>query len=182
MKRTGALFFLAVISFFVFSYIDEYENLILPLIGTEKDSYASLFREEKREETVKAFLTGYNRALSEAYLSPDTSRISQLPASEEVKRALHEEIAFLKGKGLTMEYSVDSMDVIEIKRLSVVATQVKAKEKVSIGYRSNNAPLSPYSVMENEVTYTLIAGPEGLMVAGVEVVPFKGAKKDKGGR
>lgn len=177
MKRIGSLFLLAVLSFFVFSYIDEYENLIAPFFSGDKGGAASPFQDVDDRGKIRDFLLGFNERLSAVYLSPDRPEISRLPASEEVKNDLYEEIGFLKGKKLTMGYRLDALDILEIKRLSAVATQVKTKEKVRIGYRTDNSEQpSSYSDAENEVTYTLIAGPEGLMVAAFEVAPVAGEK------
>lgn len=179
MKRIISLFLLAIISFLLFSYITEYENLILPFLRRGKSDYSGIFKEGKNEEVFRGFLAEFNRGLSEVYLSSDVARVSQLPLSDEMKNGFHEEMIFLRNKNWVMDYKVTEFNILEIERLSPVATHVKVRERTEIGYLDGSGNrLYPPVAVEYDVTYVISAGPEGFIVTGIEVAPAEGKVKD----
>lgn len=179
MKRIFLLFSLAVILFLVFSYIDEYENLVAPYFRKGMGNYADLFKEEGVKGRIKDFLLSFNSKLSEAYLSSDPVKVSELPLSEDLKKSISEEIVFLRNRGLILDVAIKDLDILEIKKLSSVATIANAMEKTVVRYLNyNREHIFSEVEIENKVNYTLIAGPDGLVVAAFEVVPVEKKKKD----
>lgn len=162
----------------VFSYIGEYENLVAPYLSKGEEVYADLFKEKDIEGRTRDFLLKFNRILSEVYRSADPAKVSELPLSEELKREIGEEIVFFNKKGTVLDVMLKKIDITKINRLSSMATQVSAREKIGIRYLDNlGNPISYGEEMEYGIDYTLIAGQEGLIVAAYEVVPIDEDKK-----
>lgn len=171
MKRIFILFLSAVISFLFFSYIDEYETLVRQFLKPKTSGFEGLLSDEELNSNVKKFLDGFNSALSEVYLAGDERKLSDLPVSEELRRAFKEDISFLKRRGKILEIIFDRVKVVKVNRMSFVVTRVEAREEARIAYRLTNAPddTLTYSKLKYGVAYTLIAGTEGLMVADIEI-------------
>lgn len=175
MKKILLLFLSAIASFLMFSYIDEYENLIAPLFSKDKGGYAELLQPVEDEGRTGEFLVNFNNMLSAAYLSSDPAKVSELPLSDELKREIMEEIDFLKRKDMTMDMILKELTISKIDRLSPVAMQVRTREKVGIRYLTgyDGASSVPYSESEHGATYLLTVGSNGLMVSSFEIISVK---------
>lgn len=171
----------AFFSFFLFSYIDEYETLILPFFQQEGDGYEDLFREEEYEERLRGILVSFNQLLSEVYVSADPAKVSGLPAGKELKMEISGETDFLKKRGRILNMEVLALKIVRISRLSAVATQVDVVEKALTGYSAygSNEALSPQNEIEYGMTYTLVAGPEGMIIASYEVKSLEEIREKK---
>jgi len=177
LKKIALLFFSAILSFLLFFYLDEYKTFIVPYFYKNQDGSSGLFDEKRNEEVVKALLLKFNHTLSEIYLSGDRSKLPGLPASDEVRKAIYEEITFLKGRGRRMDIAVKELTIREIKNESTTVMQVLAEEKAGVRYvAADGAGAAPYVEMEYNVVYTLAPGPEGLIVEAFESTP-SGEKK-----
>lgn len=133
-------------------------------------------REAKDKEVVRDFLMKFNQSLSDIYLSANPERVSELPASDELKNSIAAEMALLKNKGQIMDVVTRELRVIKMDRMSVMVRQVQVKEKSGVRYAAIGGDGSsvPYSENESTVIYTLIAGAEGMTVAAFEVRPAEG--------
>lgn len=171
MKKIFLLFFSAALSFLAFSYVDEYENLIAPFFSKGKDGYAELFKPKEDEEKIKDFLVNFNNMLSAAYLSSDSSKVSELPLSDDLKKDIMEEIAFFRRSSRIMDMMLKELTVIKVDRLSPAAVKVKARERIGVRFLTGyETPASkPYAESEQDVTYILIAGSDGLAVSSYEI-------------
>lgn len=175
MKKIFLLFFSAALSFLIFSYIDEYENIIAPLFKSNNNDYAVLFTPEEDKVRMRAFLTDFNNMLFEAYRMSDPSKISGLPLSNELKEEIAGEINFLKKDRRAVDMVIRDLTVIKINRPSQSALEVHAREKVGIRYLSGDGPQASGSYMEREqaVTYRLTIGTNGVELSSYEITSVK---------
>lgn len=158
-------------SFLAFSYVDEYENLIAPFFSKDKGGYAGLLKPAEDEERIGEFLVNFNNMLSAVYLSSDPAKVSELPVSDELKREIMGEIGFLRNNNKTMDMVLKELTISKIDRLSPVAMQIKAREKVGIRYLTgyDGASSVPYSESEHGATYLLTVGQSGLMISSYDI-------------
>ena len=173
MKRVMLLFLGAIFSFMLLSYIDEYESLIVPYLG-EADGYSDLVESEINEKGIELFLRSFNEALTELYLTSDPSSISGLSASKEIKKAIYDEILFLRNRDRVMDLRLLDLSILRVDKLSPFALRVRVRESSQVRYGSGgNIPTSAtYTEEEYEIIYTLSVIAEGFEVAGLEIVPM----------
>lgn len=172
MKKILLLFFSAVVSFLAFSYLDQYDVLIAPFLNKDKDSYAELFNQTEEEGKIKDFLINFNDMLSAAYRSSEPSKVSDLPLSDDLKKSIMEECVFFRRSGRIMDMVLKELTVIKVDRLSPAAMQVKARERIGVRYLAGYE-VKPYVESEQDVTYILIAGSDGLTVSSYEITFVK---------
>lgn len=179
MKKILLLFLSALLSFVLLSSIDEYENVVAPYFRGGDRGYEDLLQEVNMRESIEDFITNFNTLLSDIHLSGDPSKVSELPASSEVKKEFGDEIFFFEKRGQVMDLLVDEVDFSEIKVLSPTSTRLEVREKVRVRYIGKGRETKiPYIKKKLSVIYTLSAGPEGLIVNSIEVVPVEELKKD----
>ena len=177
MKRILSLFLVSILSFFIFSYIDEYENLIVPLLKSNANSGDSFLKEGIDKEKLRKFLMEFNLSLSEVYISPDRSKISGLPVSSRIKKELADEISYLKRIDRNMETFIKDLEIMKVERLSSLSLLVKVKENSRVRYRSIiNDNLSSFSDKEYGVNYLLESGKGGYIISSFEVLPLEELK------
>ena len=178
MKRVLLLFLGAIASFFFLSYIDEYESLVAPYLGGD-GGYTSLFESEIDEKGVETFLYSFNDALRGQYLASGPLNVSGLSASEEVKKAIFDEILFLRNRDRVMDLRLMELSILRVEKLSPFVLSVRTREKSKVRYGSGvNVPTSAtYTEKEYEVIYKLSAAAKGFEVVGIEIVPMENLAK-----
>lgn len=171
-----------MVSFILLSFLDQYETLVAPLFKKDRSGYADLLGDKDDKRRIRDFLTGFNHAMSEAYRSSDPAKVTELPLSDELKGPIQEEISFLRGRGRTMEMTLNDFDILKVDRLSAMSFKVKVRENVSIRYLSypgtqviSSTPDTAYGVI-----YMLDSGPRGLNVTSFEQVPLEELKEREG--
>ena len=174
MKRVILLFLGAIVSFFFLSYIDEYESLIAPYLGGGS-GYTSLFEPEIDEKGVETFLYSFNDSLREHYLASGPLNVTDLPASEEVKKAIYDEILFFRNRDRVMDLRLMELSILKVDKLSPFIFNVRAREKSEVRYGSTGKILTSatYTEKEYEIIYRLVAVAVGFEVAGIEVMPME---------
>ena len=134
MRKIGLLFLGAIFSFFALSYIDEYENLILPFftesttnLPTPKDF------ENQLSSELKNTIVNFNASLSKAYLEMDPSLLSS-NVDKGLMKSIAGDIRYLAREGKIMDIKVVSLKIEKIEPLSASILSLETTETVKLRY------------------------------------------------
>lgn len=133
MKRIILLFVGAAASFLLFSYMDEYENLVMPFFVKARRVMPSGAPKEATESARRAIIA-FNNSLSKAYLSSDPSLLMEARMDERLRSSVAEEIHYLAREGKIMSIRVEEIEVYMIKPVSPSVMQVETRETVYLRY------------------------------------------------
>ena len=107
MKKIILLFAGAAASFFLFAYIDEYENLILPLLPEKKvDRPSVTVMEGDIKSEIRETLGAFHKVLTNAYLDSDPSMLMRPPVDQRLIPTIAQEIDYLTREDKFMEMRV----------------------------------------------------------------------------
>ena len=134
MRKIVLLFLGALFSFFAFSYIDEYENLILPFFteSTTNPTPPKDFKNRLSSE-LKDTIVNFNASLSKAYLEMDPSLLSS-NVDKGLMKSIAGEIRYLAREGKIMDIKVVSLKIEKIEALSASMLSLETKETVKLRY------------------------------------------------
>lgn len=180
MKKIVYLFIMAIFSFFILAYIDEYETLIAPYFSQEKKDKPIIGQRDKEDlkKTLEEYLVFFNKKLSAAYISGEPRNVLRLAIGDALKGEIIEEINHFKKMGKMMDIRVTTLEIEDIKRLPSNGLKVLAREEASVRYiKGDPSDLSPgdYSTIEYGVEYTIHASSTGMIVNNLAPVSLKKA-------
>lgn len=157
MKKIILLFLIAVTSFLLFAYIDEYENLVLPLFNTPtEDRTFAKFKNETVSD-IKDAIYDFNENLTVAYIAADPSLLNIKLIDNQLRNIIAEDIRYLIKERRVMELRVREIDISEIKQTLNGLMQVRTREAISLRYLNllDNGKEQIPSLEEHEVNYLL---------------------------
>lgn len=157
MKKVILVFAGAAASFLLFAYIDEYENLILPLLPGSRAERPFVGRSEEVNADLKRTIMAFNDTLSKAYLGSDPSLLADGPVDKELIAFIAQDIDYLTREGKVMSLDASEVTIVKVEALSPVAVRVKTKEIVGVSYFSypGKERKMEYPLVEYEMRYTL---------------------------
>ena len=158
MKKIILLFAGAVASFFLFSYIDEYENLILPLLSEKKADRPSFsVRAADIETDFEKTIGAFHEVLAEAYISSNPSVLMRSPVDEGLIPSIAQEIDYLAREGRVMDMKVRDISINKIVPLSSFSVRVNTREVVEISYYSDidREKVVSFPLAEYDMRYSL---------------------------
>lgn len=126
LKKTLALFAGSLVLFFLFSFIDEWENLL-----PQKEDNGLVAIDPYEIESV---LKKYIQYLSLSHLDPSPRNLNELPLVDDLRKELEEEIEFLKKDGRIVSYQFDGQVIQKFNRVSADKVRVSAKEVLRVSY------------------------------------------------
>lgn len=133
MKKIILLFAGAVGIFILLSFMDEYENVILPFFAGKNSDNIYLVKED---EGVKVALRDFNNTLTKAYLSADPSLLKSATIDMGLYSGIADEISYLAREGKIMDMKISDIAVKKIETLSPGFLRVNTGEKVGLRYLS----------------------------------------------
>ena len=116
----------SLLLFFLFSYIDEYENLL----GKKKAEEIYSADPYEIEETLNRFV----KKLSEAYLAYSPDLIKEIPLADDLREELVEEIRFLETDGRIQEFQVKNLWLQNVSQVAPDKVRATTRESISIRY------------------------------------------------
>jgi len=172
MKKIVFLFAGAAALFLLLSFIDEYENLILPLLSTTKVERPSSAVDSGQADDVARAIRNFNDLLAEAYLTSDSSTLLEHPIDRKLITSLTEEISYMKREGKIMDLHVEKINIDSIRPVSPVLLHVKTRETVRLRYliRSDLKHEGSYNTAIYYMKYTLEGVEKGWKILSVETV------------
>ena len=134
MRKIVLLFLGALFSFFAFSYIDEYENLIAPFFteSTTNPTPSKDF-ENRHSSELENTIVNFNASLSKAYLEMDPSLLSS-NVDKGLMKSIAGDIRYLAREGKIMDIKVVSLKIEKIESLSASMLSLETKETVKLRY------------------------------------------------
>lgn len=177
MKKIVLMFSGAVLSFLLLSYIDEYENLILPFISPPTPNSYIAVSPDSMNEDIRDMVIAFNRGLARAHLKSDPSLLNQLSIIDESLRpSLAGEIAYLAREGKIMDINVKAMDVEKVQAVSPQTIQAYTKETVGLRYLNSatGSETAIYPDAQYRMRYTIRATGGELKVVAFETISIKG--------
>lgn len=159
MKKIFFLFVVAVASFLILAHIDQYENLILPLIAKPEGLFAR--SSDRVNNDVLKEIREFNAFLASAYLASDPSSLTLLPIDERLRSSITEEINYLTREGKVMDLRVKDIEIEKIERLSPISPNLiraTTRETVRLRYLSLSKRNEEVAYQETRynVVYTLM--------------------------
>lgn len=177
MKKIILLFAMAVASFLLFSYIDEYENLILPFIRGENPGIAVQSRGASNE--IKSTLDGFINNLEKAYLSSDPSPLRLIHIDDRLYSSISQEIDYLRREGRVMELDVKEVSIEKVEALSRDIVRVTTSERVGVRYLNTlDSKETLYPDAMYVMVYTIAVSGSGLKIVNYETVGAKPKEKN----
>lgn len=179
--KLPARFFLMVLSsvaiFVLFASLDEYKNVIAPFFKTKKAGIEFLGAPDMKAN-FKAVLRDFNGKLSQVYISANPAESTNLPADDNIKRSIYEEIEFLVKNNKVMKFSVAELEVEDVERRSNFSARVKTREIVSVSYLnlSDKEQIVAKQVADHHMIYTLSLNMGRWIVVGMDTVGVEKAK------
>lgn len=122
LKRSILVVFTGYILFLLFSYVAEYESLILPLFPDKRAASPTVSGERAAIEKV---LDTYSKGLTIAYAAKSPNKLDDLPMADAYKQEIITDILFQVMKKRALQIALRK---IEIKRLDFMATTVASVE------------------------------------------------------
>lgn len=174
LKRFLQMFFASFALFLLLSSLDEYEVLVAPFIK-KTVVQNNILVTPGMNKAVEGLILGFNTTLSQIYISSDPSGVRALPTSEQVKKAIAEDIEFLIRSGKIMDMKVKDIHVEKVERVSPLVVKVWTREVVSLSYLNiiDKATIMPKRIAEYGVVYNLELMSGGLTIVGFEVTGVK---------
>lgn len=156
MQKIVLLFVAAAASFMFFSYIDEYENLILPLFSTQKRPSAVNLPESINEDFLK-IIREFNDNLSRAYLFSEPSLLSSGSIDDGLISFLSAEINYLTKEGKVMDLRVRDIRIEKINYISIRRMRVNTSESLRLRYLTltDRKESTTFPDAQQKMTYTL---------------------------
>lgn len=140
MKKIILLFVGAAASFLVFSYIDEYESLIRPLLSEKKNDRPFVtVREGDIKSEIKETLVAFHKVLANAYLASDPSMLMRPPVDQRLIPTIAQEIDYLTREGKFMDMRVSDISIHKIVSLAPTSVMAETEETVEISYYANSS-------------------------------------------
>lgn len=169
MKKIVLLFAGAIASFLLLSYIDEYENLIMPFFRAERPAQYVGGADE-----IKSTIDAFTDSLERAYLLSDPSPLRLAHIDERLYSSISQEIDYLKREGRVMVLDVKDTSIEKIEVVSRDVIRVTTREKVSVKYlNAVNKKEINYTDSVYIMSYTLAAAGGGLRIISYESVGAK---------
>lgn len=174
MKRAIMLFGAAALSFLLLAYIDEYENVILPLLGRSKTEVLSV-APRGDADSIKRIISDFTDTLSRAYLLSDPSLLMSIPMDDRLRLSISEEINYLTKEKKVMGLDVKDIEIEKINPLSPGVIEVQTKEMVYLRYLSLPGMKEEhfYPPRQQRIRY-MIQATGGLKVLSFEAVDVTG--------
>lgn len=116
----------SLLLFFLFAYIDEYENFFL-----NKGSQ-NLVKADPYE--IEAILKKYAKYVDEAHVNPVPEIFKEIPASDELREELRQEIEFLKNDGRMLVQTIKNLWVQDVDQVGPEEVRVNTREIVGGRY------------------------------------------------
>lgn len=167
----------ALLSFLVLAHIDEYENLIKPLLMPEEVSITKVDLSAFNREEIRTFLLDFNKALSDVYLFSNPALAWELPATQPFQRMVHDEVAFNIRNDIVIETKLMEMSLLSLQPATLSDLSVKTRERVKIKYvSSKEGGKSASSELVNTVTYILKVKEGKFLVDAFDAVKLESHK------
>lgn len=173
MKRIILLFVGAIVSFLALSYIDEYENLVLPFLIKSEES-APVRLPERANKEIEDVIRKFNDTLTRAYFTSEPSLLNSGLIDENLRSTIAEDIRYLANEGRIMEMKTTNLVVENVEGVSPGVIEVKTKESMVIRYLDINDRRELISLpqKEYEINYTLRIK-DGFKVTSFETVAVR---------
>lgn len=154
MRKIFFLFAGALVSFFLLSYIDEYENLIQPFFSKPERPLA--ISQAGVKEDIKATIRDFNDNISDAFRLSDPSLLSKGQIDDKLRISIAEEIHYLLKEGKVMDMKVNDIKIGKITPISPRQVQVSTREVIGLRYLDTKGSVSSvYQEAEYTMAYTL---------------------------
>ncbi len=176
LRNTLLMIVGAVLLFFAFAHIDEYDRLIAPLLEEEKQENPDASIKVYSEEEIRAFLLSFNEALYSTYRSLDPAMAKSLPATDRVQRVVFDEVLYFMQNEGGPDLSLERLSVEKISRPSPGSYRVTVREQnIARGGSEGKDDQGGGSVTsESRVSYLLVSDEKGLKVDSFDDVSFAG--------
>lgn len=154
MRKIALLFVGAAASFMLLSYVDEYENLLLPFFSAERRT-ANISTDEIKEDLLIT-INDFNKMLYSAYFLSDISVLSSEQIGDGVRSAIAEDISYLTKEGKVMDLKIKSIEIKRVTALSARHIQVTTRGKAELRYLDRSGKEEGmYQETEYPMAYTL---------------------------
>lgn len=173
MKKIFFLFAGAIASFLILAHIDQYENLILPLIAKPEGLFAR--SSDRVNNDVLKVIREFNAFLASAYLASDPSSLTLLPIDERLRSSIAEEINYLTREGKVMDLKIKDIEIEKIERLSPNLIRATTRETVGLRYLSlpkRNEEVA-YQETQYNMAYTLVKTDKNWKITNYETRSIK---------
>jgi len=177
MKKIVLMFAGAILSFLILSYIDEYENLVMPFVASPTSDNYTTVSPDGMNEDIRDMILAFNRGLARAHFTSDPSLLNQLSIIDDSLRpSLAGEIAYLAREGKIMDINVKELNVDKVQAVSPQTIQVYTKETVGLRYLSSATGIETviYPDAQYSMRYTVRATGGELKIAAFETMSVKG--------
>jgi len=156
MKRIFFLFAVAVASFLLLAHIDEYENLILPLIAKTENPFAKPSGSINND--VLKIIREFNTFLANAYLASDPSLLAPGPIDERLRLSIADEINYLTREGKVMDLKIKDIEIEKVEFISSNLIRATTREMVALRYLSTSKGNEEIAYLETpyRMAYTLM--------------------------
>lgn len=117
-------------------------------------------------------ITGFDRALSAAYLALDPATLKSFPMDDALRRRYAEEISFLKNDGRALEMTVRDIRIESVRRLADKTLSVETVESVKIRYlnAADHNQIAAYPAAKYAMNYVLAKSASAWKIVGVETL------------
>ncbi|MDT8316480.1 MAG: hypothetical protein RQ824_00625 [bacterium] len=172
VKKTLLMFGASLALFFIFAFIDEYENLF----GAGKDNLLITVDPYEIEET----LNRYIEKLSAAYLHASSDAIKEIPQTDDLRKELEEDIMFLERDGRIQHYQVRSLWLQNVNQVAADKVRASTSELISVRYldSSDSSELRSLPEAVFNMSYVLEYGKKGWVVSRYDVVNIAASSKE----
>lgn len=172
MNKIILLFAGAVASFLLFSYIDEYENLMLPFFKAEGPAIA--VPSAGVSDEIKSTLDGFTDSLEKAYHSSDPTPLRLANIDAKLYSSISQEIDYLRREGRVMELDVKEVSIEKVEALSRDIVRVTTSERVGVRYLNTlDSKETLYPDAMYVMVYTIAVSGSGLKIVNYETVGAK---------
>lgn len=156
MKKITIMFLGALLLFMILAHIDQYENLILPLIAKPEGLFAK--PSDRASNEVLKIIHDFNTSLAAAYLKSDPSLLPSAGIDERLRSSITEEINYLIREGKVMDLRVKDIEIEKIERLSPNLIRATTRETVELRYLSLSKRDEEVAYQETQynMAYTLM--------------------------
>lgn len=176
MRKIFFLFVGAVASFLILAHIDEYENLILPLIAKPEGPFAK--PSEKINNDILKIIRDFNTSLASAYLTSDPSLLAYGPIDESLRSSIAEEISYLTREGKVMDLKIKDIEIEKVEFISSTLIRATTGETVRLRYLSISKRDEEVAYKETQynMAYTLVKTDNNWKITNYETISVKEPK------
>lgn len=162
--------------FMVLAHLDQYENLIVPLIAKPEDPFAK--PSDRINNDVLKVIRDFNAFLANAYLKADPSLLPFGGIDEKLRSSLAEEINYLTREGKVMDLKIKDIEIEKVEFISSALIHATTRETVGLRYLSIPKGDEEVAYLETQykMAYTLTMAGNKWKITSYEIRSVKEPK------